>query len=128
MVADLAKKLNLAVILFRAYNLPASVYAGIDGYYMPDIDQLIPELRSETRDYLEQKVAEVKKLGVGKISYEFKEGLSSDEIIRFARATADNIIAMCSHGRSGVKRWILGSVAETVVRHSNDPVLVIRAI
>jgi nucleotide-binding universal stress UspA family protein len=34
---------------------------------------------------------------------------------------------MCSHGRSGVRRWMLGSVTETVVRHSGDPVLVIRA-
>jgi nucleotide-binding universal stress UspA family protein len=34
---------------------------------------------------------------------------------------------MCSHGRSGVKRWVLGSVTETVVRHSDDPVLVVRA-
>jgi nucleotide-binding universal stress UspA family protein len=37
------------------------------------------------------------------------------------------LIAMCSHGRSGVKRWVLGSVTEIVVRHTIDPVLVIRA-
>jgi len=37
------------------------------------------------------------------------------------------LIAMCSHGRSGVKRWVLGSVTENVVRHSDDPVLVVRA-
>jgi len=34
---------------------------------------------------------------------------------------------MCSHGRTGVKRWMLGSVTEAVVRHSGDPVLVMRA-
>jgi nucleotide-binding universal stress UspA family protein len=34
---------------------------------------------------------------------------------------------MCTHGRSGVQRWMLGSVTETVVRHTSDPVLVIRA-
>ena len=39
----------------------------------------------------------------------------------------DSLIAMCSHGHSGVKRWVLGSVTETVVRHSGDPVLVVRA-
>jgi nucleotide-binding universal stress UspA family protein len=33
---------------------------------------------------------------------------------------------MCTHGRTGVQRWMLGSVTETVVRHSDDPVLVVR--
>jgi nucleotide-binding universal stress UspA family protein len=35
---------------------------------------------------------------------------------------------MCTHGRSGVQRWALGSVTETVVRHSENPVLVVRAL
>jgi universal stress protein family protein len=33
---------------------------------------------------------------------------------------------MCRHGRSGVTRWLLGSVAETVIRHSDNPVLILR--
>jgi nucleotide-binding universal stress UspA family protein len=36
-------------------------------------------------------------------------------------------VAMCTHGRSGVGRWVLGSVTEKVVRHSDDPVLVVHA-
>jgi nucleotide-binding universal stress UspA family protein len=126
MVAGLAKKLNLAVVLFRAYNLPPSAYAGVDGYYVPDLDKLIPELREEAQDYLEKKSAELKRLGVQEVVCEVKEGLSADQIIKIARAIPDNLVAMCSHGRSGVKRWALGSVTETVVRHCGDPVLVIR--
>jgi nucleotide-binding universal stress UspA family protein len=38
----------------------------------------------------------------------------------------DTLISMCSHGWSGVTRWLLGSVAETVVRHSDNPVLILR--
>jgi nucleotide-binding universal stress UspA family protein len=34
---------------------------------------------------------------------------------------------MCTHGRSGVQRWVLGSVTEKVVRHATGPVLVVRA-
>jgi len=34
---------------------------------------------------------------------------------------------MCTHGRSGVKRVVLGSVTETVVRHASEPVLILRA-
>ena len=55
------------------------------------------------------------------------EGFAGDEIIALGRKTPDGLIAMCSHGRSGVKRWVLGSVTETVVRHTVDPMLVLRA-
>ena len=42
--------------------------------------------------------------------------------------TAENVLPYArTHGHSVVKRWVLGSVTETVVRHSGDPVLVIRA-
>jgi nucleotide-binding universal stress UspA family protein len=33
---------------------------------------------------------------------------------------------MSTHGRSGIERWVLGSVTEKVIHHSRDPVLVIR--
>jgi nucleotide-binding universal stress UspA family protein len=55
-----------------------------------------------------------------------KEGPAGDQIIELERKTPGGLIAMCSHGRSGVKRWALGSVAEIVVRHSNGPVLITR--
>ncbi len=73
------------------------------------------------------KVAEVKKLGVAKVSALSKEGSASDEIIALGHKTPEGLIAMCSHGRSGVGRWVLGSVTENVVRHSDAPVLVVRA-
>ena len=126
MVATMAKKLDLEVVLFRAYHISYNAYAGDDGY-MVNYDELIASVRDEANDYLEKKVAEVKKLGVAKVSAATKEGFAGDEIIALGRKTPDNLIAMCSHGRSGMKRWMLGSVTETVVRHSGDPVLVVRA-
>ena len=36
-------------------------------------------------------------------------------------------ILVPTHGRSGIGRWVLGSVAEKVIQHSRDPVLLIRA-
>jgi nucleotide-binding universal stress UspA family protein len=126
MVAGLAKKLNLSVVLFRAYNLPYSVYGSADGYSAINFDELIEEVRDEAREYLEKKIAELKKLGVANASYAARAGFSSDEIIKMGRETPDSLIAMCSHGRSGVKRWVLGSVTETVARHSANPVMVLR--
>jgi nucleotide-binding universal stress UspA family protein len=126
-VIELAKKLDLEIILFRAFNIPYGVYAGADGYYAINFDQLIAEVKEEANTYLEKKTEELKRKGIEKVSSLAKEGLSADEIISFGRQTPDNLIAMCTHGRSGVKRWVLGSVTETVVRHCGDPVLVIRA-
>jgi nucleotide-binding universal stress UspA family protein len=126
-VAELAKTLKLAVVLFRAYNIPSSAYAGGEGYYAINYEQLLTAMREEAVDYLEKKTEAVKKLGIANVSYVAKEGFAADEIISLSRKSPDNLIAMCTHGRSGVKRWMLGSVTETVVRHSADPVLVIRA-
>jgi nucleotide-binding universal stress UspA family protein len=88
---------------------------------------MIAAVREEASEYLDKKVTELKKLGVAKVSRVTKEGFAGDEIIALGRNTPDGLIAMCSHGRSGVTRWVLGSVAETVVRHSGGPVLVLRA-
>ena len=127
-VTELAKQLNLEVVLFRAYTMPISALAvDPEGYYVVPDEQLISALRDEAVAYLEKKTEAMKKLGVEKVSYITEYGLAADEIISLARKTPDDLIAMCTHGHSGVKRWVLGSVTETVVRHSGDPVLVIRA-
>ncbi len=125
-VTDLAKKLDLEVILFRAYTIPYGFYeAGAS--YAVDLERLSADIEAEAQQYLEEKRNALAKAGLEKISYASKEGLSADEIIKYGRKKPDQLIAMCSHGRSGVKRWVLGSVAETVVRHSGDPVLIVRA-
>jgi nucleotide-binding universal stress UspA family protein len=126
-VAELAKRLGLEVVLFRAYNIPYNAYASAEGYAAIDYEEWLESMREEAVSYLEKKVEAAKKMGVDKVSYIAKEGFAADEIIATGRRTPNNFIAMCTHGRSGVKRWMLGSVTETVVRHSGDPVLVIRA-
>ena len=120
-----AKKLGLEVVLFRAYMIPYGAYTAGEGFYDPvNLEGFRSGLRQESIDYLERKAAALRRNGVENISCVAREGLSADEIIKFARATPDNVIAMCSHGYSGVKRWALGSVTETIVRHSGDPVLI----
>jgi nucleotide-binding universal stress UspA family protein len=125
MAAGLAKKLNLEVQLFRAYHIPSHAYAADEGYAV-NYDELVSGVRDEASEYIKKKLAEVKKLGVEKVSFSTKEGFAGDEIINIGRNTPGSLIAMCSHGRSGMKRWVLGSVAETVVRHSAGPVLITR--
>jgi nucleotide-binding universal stress UspA family protein len=121
---DLARKMKLDVILTRAFALPPAVSAEEYGTYS---DELIDQLEAEARDYLAEKVEELKKKGLGNVSSVVSLGYGGEEIIALARKTPDNFIAMSTHGRSGIRRWVLGSVTERVVRHSGDPVLIIRA-
>jgi nucleotide-binding universal stress UspA family protein len=52
-------------------------------------------------------------------------GLPAEEIIRYAHEHAIDLIVMGTHGREGVMRVVLGSVAETVVRRAPCPVLTV---
>ena len=51
----------------------------------------------------------------------------AETIVSVARETPHSMVAMTTHGRSGIRRAVLGSVTDHVVRHCGEPVLVIRA-
>ena len=123
---QIAKKLSLEVYLISVCDNPYSPFVSGGGHYAVNVDALMQDRRDQARNYLEAKMAELRQRGVEQISYLLQEGSAADEILSVAEQTPDSMIVMCSHGRSGVKRWALGSVTETVVRHSRNPVLVIR--
>jgi nucleotide-binding universal stress UspA family protein len=123
----LANALKLEVLLLRAYHIPINTYAGMEDYYPVDYERISFALRNEAQSYLESKVGELKRNGIEKVSFAIAEGSGAGEIAGLGRRTADNLIAMCTHGRSGVRRWVLGSVTEKVIRLSGDPVLIVRA-
>ncbi len=122
-VVDLATKMKLRVVLTRAYSLPPIAGNAYEVYPQEVIDQI----EAEARDYLAAKVKELQQKGLDNVASTAHFGSSAEEIIALARKTPDSFIAMCTHGRSGIKRWVLGSVTERVVRHSGDSVLIIRA-
>jgi len=123
-VGDLARKIPLKVVFLRAYGLPPSVTGDEYGTYM---GELMNQIENEARDYLATKVDEAKQNGMNDVVPVVKFGYGADDIISLARETPDNFVAMCTHGRSGMKRFALGSITDRVVRHSGDPVLIIRA-
>jgi len=124
-VALLSKKMGVEVILLRVYTLPRTAYVADE--YLPDMEKLREHIREETNGYLDARVQQLQGEGLDRVSSLLLEGDAAEEIIDMARRTADNLVVMCTHGRSGIGRWVLGSVTERVVRHSGEPVLVIRA-
>ena len=125
-VSELAKKLEAPIVLCRAYELAATAYYGSEDY-LPKYDEMLRELKEEVESYLTKKADELKAGGLAKVSWVALEGSGADEIVRYVNAHPDILVGMCTHGRSGVSRWTLGSVTEKVVRHSDVPVLVLHA-
>jgi nucleotide-binding universal stress UspA family protein len=60
------------------------------------------------------------------VSSEVLEGKAAETIADFAKENAVDFIAIATHGRSGLSRWVSGSVAEKLLRSSHVPILMIR--
>ncbi|HSQ12468.1 MAG TPA: universal stress protein, partial [Candidatus Deferrimicrobium sp.] len=126
-VASLATKLKLEVQLVRAYALPPDAYLVADGVIEQGPAQFRRSKHEECEKYLDGKVAGLRADGVDPVTATVIEGDAANEIVELAAGSPQSLIAMSTHGRSGVGRWVLGSVAERVVQHSRAPVLLIRA-
>jgi nucleotide-binding universal stress UspA family protein len=125
-VITLGKRMKLEVHLVRVYTLPADAYLVGNGVYMQALTQQREVIQKEAEDYLAGKVEQLRAEGLDQVISTAIEGDPAGEIIDLARRTPDNLVAMSSHGKSGITQWVLGSVAEKVIHHSRDPVLVIR--
>jgi nucleotide-binding universal stress UspA family protein len=125
-VSSWARALDVEVTLVRAIEFSTATSLANTGLLRPDYDALREAARKEATDYLKAKENILVAEGVRTISTITLEGPAADEIISYAQTSPRAVIAMSTHGRSGLRRWILGSVTEKVVRHANDPVLVVR--
>lgn len=123
---EVASKLDLEIILCRAFELAATAYYGSEDY-LPKYDEMLRDMKEDVEGYLKKKTEELKASGLTRVSWVALEGGGAEEIVRYANNHHDALLAMCTHGRSGVKRWALGSVTEKVVRHAAEPVLVVHA-
>ena len=118
------------VVLVRVVNpirLPASVPATGDfGFREQDRLQLEDHRRSNAEAYLKQVGIQLK-IADTELSHAVVEGKVADSLADYAVNNDIDLIVMASHGRSGVSRWIMGSVAEKMVRSACVPVLMVRA-
>jgi nucleotide-binding universal stress UspA family protein len=126
-VVSVAKKMKLAVELVRVYDPSVTAYPVLDMPYLESLERYREEMRHEAETYLDGKSHELRAEGVTRVSATVIQGDPASEIIGLARKTPENLIAMSTHGRSGIGRWLLGSVAEKIVQHSRDPVLLVRS-
>jgi nucleotide-binding universal stress UspA family protein len=86
---------------------------------------LVQTMQNAAHERLRRLLTEqdVKELQPG---YATRIGLPAEEIVQYAHEHAIDLIVMGTHGREGVMRVVLGSVAEAVVRRASCPVLTVR--
>jgi nucleotide-binding universal stress UspA family protein len=144
-VEDLAKSMNAEVIIVRVVPAPpgrsgSAFKPGIPEMPIPlpvtpedaDVarhpiyrDQEMASAEAEARHSVGRAEAMFRDRGIN-VRSEVLFGQPADEIIDYADEEKADLIVMCSHGSSGLRRWVFGSVTEKVLRGSKTPVLVIR--
>ena len=123
--AELAKGLGVPLHLVRVADLavvpwgPAEAAAA----YAELSDEMTEEKR-EAEEYLESLAAPLRQAGQN-VTVEVRSGPAAAELCEAAKPS--DLLVVASHGRSGWRRLVLGSVAEEVVKHASAPVLVVRA-
>jgi nucleotide-binding universal stress UspA family protein len=105
-------------------DIPADLLATSAYYMTGPSEQFIEQVREEGRKSLEAFARKNFKDRPAKTV--FLEGRPFVEIIRYARENQIDLIVISTHGRSGIKHVLFGSVAEQVVRKAPCPVLVVK--
>ena len=116
-VEKLAVDLKVGICLLRV------AYA----HSFPGADPTDAEVKvvREAEDYLKTVEERLKAKGL-KVDSHVRYGNDAEEILDHAAMKDIDMVAMSTHGRSGVGRWLLGSVAEKILRHSPKPIFLVR--
>jgi nucleotide-binding universal stress UspA family protein len=123
---DLARANRAGLTLVHVYSTYLPVMG--DGYVGGGqiYDKMIADIRMDAQRRLGRLVAEARKKGVRAKGLALG-GIPHDRIVRAARSTRADLIVLGTHGRTGLGRLFLGSVAARVVTLAPCPVLTVRA-
>jgi len=123
--ADIAQKTNSK--LHVVYVGPSLEYAGMGPPQIADIPAPSQEqLSTEARELLDAEVEQVKAAGGTVAQAHLGLGAPNREIVDLAEKLSAGLVVIGSRGRGGIRRALMGSVSDSVVRHAHCPVLVVR--
>ncbi len=123
-VRILATRMGAAVTLFHVVAVPDSVRAmareaGIT------LDEVVAQERARAQRYLDGVARRLRDAGIA-VATATGVGDAAVEIVRCAERERFDLIALATHGRSGLQRWINGSVADAVLHAATLPLLLVR--
>ena len=110
--------------------LPVGVLSDGSGTYTEQEAKRVRERtqamsKTESKEYL-AKVARRVNLGKVKVKTKVLSGVAADSLADYATKNGVDLIVIATHGRSGISRWVFGSVADRVLRSACVPVLMVR--
>jgi len=128
LVSKLSPEVKVEIILLQVLSSIAPHVTG--GYATPEVAHTREELelnKKKAEDYL-NKVGEALTSKGATVTAKVAMGVAADEIVKTAEEIKANLIAMSTHGRSGLSRWAFGSVTDRVLRREGTiPITVVRA-
>lgn len=117
----LAKSEGAEIVLLRVAVIPDENLFSRNPALATNI---IKEVEEEADAYMMNEVIKLRGEDIN-VSGITRDGLVPDTILAVADETHADVIAMSTHGRTGVKRWLMGSVADKVVHYAHIPVMLI---
>ena len=90
-------------------------------------EDLVRTSEQRAKEALEVEVEKVRSAGGDVAQAHLREGRVAPEIVALAEDIGAGLIVMGSRGRGGIRRALMGSVSDSVVRHAHCPVLVVRS-
>lgn len=124
-ITEQAKKFGSKVILIQAISSPSSVISGTGPVTGPALQDQIKAEDDKATKYLLRIASKLQSEEIN-VEYATAKGTPGHAIVEYARENEVSLIAIATHGHSGIRRAILGSVADYVVRESHLPMLVIK--
>lgn len=127
LVTKMLPETNVEVTLLQVVSsLSHYIVAGEASAQVPYTEQEVDQIKKRSADYLDQ-VGESLRTSGATVRVRVSVGRAAEEIIKTADAIKVDLIAMSTHGRSGISRWAFGSVTDRVLRSGDRPILMVRA-
>ncbi len=129
-VESIAKGCTAEAVTFVRVVEPVQIpYAGDEGYTISakDLERIEAESKAAAKNYLSQLMGKVKYDAINVQAKVLEGGRAADMIADYATKNGVDLIIIATHGRSGISRWVWGSVADKILRSACVPVLMVRA-
>ncbi len=117
-----AERFGAEMILMRVLE-PLRGTTGVSSRLIESVETRLEDVALQ---YLEAVAADIEAQGLD-VRMVVVRGRPHEEIVRFAEDNQVDLIVICPHGQSGFSRWLMGTVADHVMRGATVPVLLVQA-